>query len=104
VITVRLPRHCRCISAIRDWNLARSMKPVQWRSTIDVGTPAAYIEDALPTPFFAGTQTGQLPERDRLLLAMAKMDADTYGQVERIAKKDVPLRRSTARSLAARRC
>jgi hypothetical protein len=32
------------------------------------------------------------------------MDADTYGQVERIAKKDVPLRRSTARSLAARRC
>jgi len=58
-------------------------------------TPAhqlPYIEDALPALFFAGTQTGPLPERDRLLLAMAKIDADTRAQVERIAKaKDVPL-------------
>jgi uncharacterized caspase-like protein len=51
-----------------------------------------YIEDALPALFFAGTQTGLLPERDRLLLAMAKIDTDTRAQVERIARaKDVPL-------------
>jgi hypothetical protein len=51
-----------------------------------------YIEDALPALFFPGTQTGQLPEHDRLLLAMAKVDADTRAQVERIVKaKDVPL-------------
>jgi uncharacterized caspase-like protein len=51
-----------------------------------------YIEDALPTLFFTGTQTGPLPERDRLLLAMAKIDADTRAQVERIANaRKVPL-------------
>jgi len=51
-----------------------------------------YIEDALPALFFASTQTGQLPEHERLPLAMAKIDADTGLQVERIAEaKDVPL-------------
>jgi uncharacterized caspase-like protein len=59
------------------------------------GTPEhqpPYVEDALPALFFAGAQAGPPPERDRLLLAMAKIDADTRAQVERIAKaKDVPL-------------
>jgi uncharacterized caspase-like protein len=53
-----------------------------------------YIEDALPALIFAAPQQGNdpLPERDRLLLAMAKIDLDTRAQVERIAKaKDVPL-------------
>src|SRR5262249_37935991 len=51
-----------------------------------------YIEDAMPALFFAGSESGPLPERDRLLLAMAKIDQDTRAQVERIAKaKDVPL-------------
>jgi uncharacterized caspase-like protein len=51
-----------------------------------------YVEDALPTLFVAGTENGPLPERDRLLLATAKIDADTRALVERIAKtKDVPL-------------
>jgi hypothetical protein len=51
-----------------------------------------YIEDALPALFFAGTQTGQLPERNQLLLAMTKIDADMRAKVERIAKaKDVQL-------------
>ena len=42
-----------------------------------------YIEDALPALFFAGAQTGQLPEPDRLLLAMATIDADTRAQAHR---------------------
>jgi uncharacterized caspase-like protein len=53
-----------------------------------------YVEDALPALIFAAPQNGSdpLPERDRLLLAMAKIDPDTRAQVERVAKaKDVPL-------------
>jgi len=48
------------------------------RSTLARQLP--YIEDALAALFFAGAQTGQLPENDRLLLAMAKIDADTRAQ------------------------
>jgi hypothetical protein len=60
------------------------------RSTLARQLP--YIEDALPALFLTGTQTGQLPERDQLLLAMTKIDADMRAQVERIAKaKDVQL-------------
>jgi uncharacterized caspase-like protein/uncharacterized protein YqhQ len=52
-----------------------------------------YVEDALPALIFAAPREGSdLPERDRLLLAMAKIDPDTRAQVERIAKvKNVPL-------------
>jgi uncharacterized caspase-like protein len=53
-----------------------------------------YVEDALPALIFAAPLQGSDPlsERDRLLLAMAKIDLDTRAQVERIAKaKDVPL-------------
>jgi uncharacterized caspase-like protein len=53
-----------------------------------------YVEDALPALIFAAPRQGSdpLPERDRLLLAMAKIDHDTRAQVERIAKaKNVPL-------------
>jgi uncharacterized caspase-like protein len=53
-----------------------------------------YVEDAMPALIFAAPQEGSdpLPERDRLLLAMAKIDPDTRAQVERIAKaKNVPL-------------
>jgi uncharacterized caspase-like protein len=52
-----------------------------------------YIEDALPSLIFVARTNGDaLSERDRLLLAMAKIDPDTRAQVERLAKaKDVPL-------------
>ncbi len=56
------------------------------------GRQLPYIEDALPALVFADTKGEPLAERDRLLLAMAKIDADTRTQVERIAAtNDVPL-------------
>jgi uncharacterized caspase-like protein len=56
------------------------------------GRQLPYIEDALPDLVFADTKGEPLPERDRLLLAMAKIDNDTRTQVERIAAiNDVPL-------------
>jgi uncharacterized caspase-like protein len=45
-----------------------------------------------PISFFADTKGAPLPERDRLLLAMARIDAVTRAQVERIAgEKGLPL-------------
>jgi uncharacterized caspase-like protein/exonuclease VII small subunit len=56
------------------------------------GRQLPYIEDALPDFVFADTKGEPLPERDRLLLAMAKIDNDTRTQVERIAlASDMPL-------------
>ena len=56
------------------------------------GRQLPYIEDALPDLVFASTKGEPLPERDRLLLAMAKIDGETRTQVERIAMaSDVPL-------------
>jgi uncharacterized caspase-like protein len=56
------------------------------------GRQLPYIEDALPDLFFADTRGEALPERDRLLLAMAKIENETRAQVERIAAaNDVPL-------------
>src|SRR5262249_7423182 len=56
------------------------------------GSQLPYVEDALPALFFTDTRDAALPERDRLLLAMANINADTRAQVERIAKRaDVPL-------------
>jgi uncharacterized caspase-like protein len=56
------------------------------------GGQLPYIEDALPGLVFVDTKGEPLPERDRLLLAMAKIDADTRMQVERIAMaSDIPL-------------
>src|SRR5690606_27096869 len=51
-----------------------------------------YVENGLPVLFFAGDDPGDLSERERLLLAMAGLDADLRAEVERIAKAaDVPL-------------
>jgi uncharacterized caspase-like protein len=55
------------------------------------GAQLPYIENGLPRLFFAATQ-GDLPERERLLLAMADITPDLRGVVESIAfEKDVPL-------------
>jgi uncharacterized caspase-like protein len=56
------------------------------------GRQLPYIEDALPDLVFADTKGEPLPERDLLLLAIAKIDNDTRAQVERIAAaSDMPL-------------
>jgi uncharacterized caspase-like protein len=56
------------------------------------GGQLPYIENGLPVLFFAGTTPGDLPERERLLLAMAGLAADLRAEVERVAAAaDVPL-------------
>jgi uncharacterized caspase-like protein len=56
------------------------------------GAQVPYVESGLTDLFFAGTAGKPLPERDRLLIAMARIDADTRAAVERVAKgADVPL-------------
>jgi uncharacterized caspase-like protein len=56
------------------------------------GRQLPYIEDALPELVFVDRRDESLPERDHLLLAMAKIDAPTRAQVERIAASyDMPL-------------
>jgi uncharacterized caspase-like protein/tetratricopeptide (TPR) repeat protein len=55
------------------------------------GAQLPYVESGLPRLFFAAQQ-GDLPERERLLLAMADITPDLRGVVEDIAfEKDVPL-------------
>jgi hypothetical protein len=72
--------------------LSSNMKLVQME--VDDRTLAyqlPYIEDPLAALFLPGNQIEPLPERDRLLFAMANIDADTRAQVARIARaKDVP--------------
>lgn len=56
------------------------------------GRQLPYVESGLPKLFFAASDGGQLPERDRLLLAMADVTPDLRGEVETIAAKaDMPL-------------
>lgn len=56
------------------------------------GGQLPYIENGLPKLFFAATTVDKLPERERLLLAMADVTPDLREEVERLAKeKDMPL-------------
>lgn len=56
------------------------------------GRQLPYVESGLPKLFFAASDGDQLPERDRLLLAMADVTPDLRGEVEAIAAKtDMPL-------------
>lgn len=56
------------------------------------GGQLPYVENGLPQLFFASTQKSELPERERLLLAMADVNTDLRNEVERLAKdKDMPL-------------
>ncbi len=56
------------------------------------GGQLPYVENGLPQLFFASTQKSELPERERLLLAMADVTTDLRNEVERLAtEKDMPL-------------
>ncbi|TPM27472.1 caspase family protein [Mesorhizobium sp. B2-3-4] len=56
------------------------------------GKQLPYVESGLPKLFFATAAKEQLPERERLLLAMADVTPDMRGEVERIASDaDMPL-------------
>ena len=55
------------------------------------GKQLPYVESGLPSLFFAA-QTGPLPEREALLLAMADVTPDMRAEVERVASRnDMPL-------------
>ena len=56
------------------------------------GNQLPYIENGLPKLFFAATTMDKLPERERLLLAMADVTPDLRDEVERLAsEKNMPL-------------
>lgn len=56
------------------------------------GKQLPYVESGLPKLFFAAVAKEQLPERERLLLAMADVTPDMRVEVERIASDaDMPL-------------
>ena len=56
------------------------------------GKQLPYVESGLPRLFFAATTRDQLPERERLLLAMADVTPDIRAEVEQIAsERDMPL-------------
>ncbi|TIX46777.1 MAG: peptidase C14, partial [Mesorhizobium sp.] len=56
------------------------------------GKQLPYVESGLPQLFFAATTKEQLPERERLLLAMADVTPEMRGEVEQIASDaDMPL-------------
>ncbi len=56
------------------------------------GGQLPYVENGLPQLFFASTEKSELPERERLLLAMADVTTDLREEVERLAaQKDMPL-------------
>ena len=56
------------------------------------GKQLPYVENGLPTLFFAADDSEKLPERERLLLAMADVTPDLRAEVELIAAKaDMPL-------------
>lgn len=50
------------------------------------GTQLPYIENGLPRLFFAKAADGELPERERLLLAMAGISADLRGDIQSVAE------------------
>ncbi|WP_202324865.1 caspase family protein [Mesorhizobium sp. 113-3-9] len=56
------------------------------------GKQLPYVESGLPKLFFATAAKEQLPERERLLLAMADVTPEMRGEVEQIASDaDMPL-------------
>jgi uncharacterized caspase-like protein len=56
------------------------------------GTQLPYVESGLPQLFFAATQRHDLPERERLLLAMAEVTPAMRAEVEAVASDaDMPL-------------
>jgi uncharacterized caspase-like protein len=56
------------------------------------GKQLPYIENGLPRLFFAAGTNDELPERERLLLAMADVTPDLRAEVEAIAaEEDMPL-------------
>ncbi|MDM8166716.1 caspase family protein [Roseovarius sp.] len=56
------------------------------------GTQLPYVESGLPGLYFVSATPGELPERERLLLAMAEIDDTVRQDVERVAlDADVPL-------------
>jgi len=56
------------------------------------GKQLPYVESGLPKLFFAAAAKEQLPERERLLLAMADVTPEMRGEVEQIASDaDMPL-------------
>lgn len=56
------------------------------------GAQLPYVENGLPQLFFASTQSTDLPERERLLLAMADVSTELRDEVELLAaEKDMPL-------------
>lgn len=72
----------------------RSVLTLVQQEVYDVtrGRQLPYVESGLPTLFFAAADGRGLPERERLLLAMADVTPDLRDEVERLAaEKDVPL-------------
>ncbi|WP_292140808.1 caspase domain-containing protein [Mesorhizobium sp.] len=56
------------------------------------GKQLPYVESGLPKVFFAAAAKQQLPERERLLLAMADVTPEMRGEVEQVASDaDMPL-------------
>lgn len=56
------------------------------------GVQLPYVESGLPGLYFVSRRSDGLPERERLLLAMAEIDETTRRDVERVASDaDVPL-------------
>lgn len=56
------------------------------------GRQLPYVESGLPKTFFASTSRDELPERERLLLAMADVTPQLRDEVERIAaENEMPL-------------
>ena len=72
----------------------RSVLTLVQQEVYDVtrGRQLPYVESGLPTLFFATADKGTLPERERLLLAMADVTPDLRDEIERLAgEKDIPL-------------
>lgn len=56
------------------------------------GAQLPYVESGLPGLFFAAHRSGDLPERERLLLAMAEVTPDLRAEIEAVASDaDMPL-------------
>ncbi|MGX5829717.1 caspase family protein [Mesorhizobium sp. 43Arga] len=72
----------------------RSVLTLVQQEVYDVsrGKQLPYVESGLPKLFFAAAAKEQLPERERLLLAMADVTPEMRGEVEQIASDaDMPL-------------
>lgn len=72
----------------------RSVLTLVQQEVYDVtrGKQLPYVESGLPKLFFAAQDSAGLPERERLLLAMADVTPDLRNEVERlVAEKDIPL-------------